>query len=1282
MRGSVDAKSPERGVGMRRRRHQQEEETRQAGAAAAEASCEDGFGEGINRSNNRSNPEESRLLRRRSGPAGQGEGAPLDSRSSEGGFRRRESSGRRTALVFVAQAVLSFVGMVVLPTRLAYEVLVQPRIFDRGDTGPADPSLSLKVVELAVGGAARDGRELGMGSHQRRLSDSQEAGTFSPGGSRASVAWGAGSRGRFLQAADEDSFTYTARTQFHLCTAAGSELTEDALRAGIVDVFGIDSAQTEEPTGYVTESQTIEFCGEDDSGEWSIAIGNDPTGSESAASISADQMELVRSADFTTDLASSINGNADLPASVAPNDLSYNSLGYIILYDEDQTAATAGAGGLSDDFVPFTGPDQYWPWWAWILFPLLLLTIVPLACCIYHFRPGYSGPPSPSGAGGGPGMFGQGAAGLGKGGKGGGKSGSDADWDMKQFEKGAGGGYGDKDEGAFNDAATGISTDSPTEYVNPGTAYADDAPGGVMVTDGRSSGQVASGEWPEALESGIGVAGADYTSQGGNGGTTPSHHEDMAVPSEADRAAGVDPGRQHEQDAPSAYSMNPLVTSASFNPTPADARSRSVAASAGSGSVRGPGVGSSAGSFGGEGSFGSSFHDSAAGASSDASWAPKPGARTPPAGSAGARCRTAQTGLSARAEGHHRRGAAGAYGRRGRRARGLPAARFVVQGAAPARPRARHHGGGAGAPPAGRPRGGGEPRPDRLRVGRSRPAAPDVDDDVDAPAGAAAAADPSAAREGGEEADPAPPSAASVMGKFAAPDEEEDAAADAEGGSPRVGAEYVPVTGEGVVVGAEGVGPAAVPPASEGDKAGAPSQEEARAEQPLPPPSGEGRARGGAAAAAPSALRAGSLSPEEARAYSENVDRTLEDLPGEEEGGVSMPMSELLARAELEVTAEDPAASSNPAIPPPGADTSAVGGGTSSGVPPSAAPPAAPTNRSAGLPPPGPGQAAALARQQQPSAGSLHAPSLDIARLLHTAEESGMTLEELEGSLASPIVATPPALLRPGVGAAARGGGTARGRNLLHRSSASGSFVSSRSTSITEDMMSNNLTEDDMSSDAHTTDVSRTSSYVATGSSFEESLAHLSSLAERLARAEETVGREHESGLLYRQGPEGVAAAVAGEELPLPPGAAASIGASAAGGGQVESLADILARADDGPGNLKDEFRLLDDMEAKRLEDLNAAASAEGADDETKARWRGSLAELMLKVDRSGNLRDVLDIHSESESASASDGKSGSSGASVSDGNYGGASESDSASGSASRWNQSSGGAPPPPRPE
>ena len=169
-----------------------------------------------------------------------------------------------------------------------------------------------------------------------------------------------------------------------------------------------------------------------------------------------------------------------------------------------------------------------------------------------------------------------------------------------------------------------------------------------------------------------------------------------------------------------------------------------------------------------------------------------------------------------------------------------------------------------------------------------------------------------------------------------------------------------------------------------------------------------------------------------------------------------------------------------------------------------------------------------------------------------------------------------------------------------------------------------------MSSDAQT---SRTSSYLAGGSSFEEGLAQaqaasghfhgavpqgsgtgggahgitggggshgggggggggngngaqVSSLAEHLARAEETVGREHEKGLLYRQGPEGVAAAVAGEELPVRGGGAGMGGAAGGGGGggggmegegeeKIESLADMLKRADDGPGNLKETFRMV-----------------------------------------------------------------------------------------------------------
>ncbi|CAN0454605.1 unnamed protein product [Ectocarpus sp. 12 AP-2014] len=461
-----------------------------------------------------------------------------------------------------------------------------------------------------------------------------------------------------------------------------------------------------------------------------------------------------------------------------------------------------------------------------------------------------------------------------------------------------------------------------------------------------------------------------------------------------------------------------------------------------------------------------------------------------------------------------------------------------------------------------------------------------------------------------------------------------------------------------------------------------------------------------------------------------------------------MPMSELLARAELEASTEHP--TPTPTVPPLSAGAAAAATaaaavppmGASAAPAPSAAAPAAAPSAAArvGLPPAGPGQAAALSLLQQSVAGS-PSPSLDMARFLRSAEEGGMTLDEVDACLASPIVATPPALLRPGVGAARGGPGAPRGRGLLQRNSASGSYISSRSTSITEDMISNNLTEDDMSSDAQTTDVSRTSSFVATGSSFEENPAqsqaarnrflaggagagagasastsdsvasgaaaaaagtnrppgegNRSSLAEHLARAEETVGRDHEKGLLYRQGPEVVAAAVAGEELPLPPGAAASLprgirgGAgtggrsSMSGGGsstgeKVESLADLLARADDGPGNLKETFRLLDDNEARRLEELNAAASAEDADDDTKTRWRGSLAELMLKVDRAGNLRDILDIGSDtSESASASDGRS----ASTSDGNRGGAlsSETDSTSGSVAQTGQA---AAPQARPE
>lgn len=70
------------------------------------------------------------------------------------------------------------------------------------------------------------------------------------------------------------------------------------------------------------------------------------------------------------------------------------------------------------------------------------------------------------------------------------------------------------------------------------------------------------------------------------------------VHSEADRAAGVDPSSQHDQETTT--SQNPLVTSASFQPTRANVPAMALGDSAGS--------------------LGESFHDSAAGVGSDASW--------------------------------------------------------------------------------------------------------------------------------------------------------------------------------------------------------------------------------------------------------------------------------------------------------------------------------------------------------------------------------------------------------------------------------------------------------------------------------------------------------------------------------------------------------------------------------------------------------------------------------------------------------------------------------------
>lgn len=165
------------------------------------------------------------------------------------------------------------------------------------------------------------------------------------------------------------------------------------------------------------------------------------------------QMEVVRSEEFAGSLADALNSNnPDADGKIEAVDLGYASLGYIVVYDvEQEFASTRSADGLGDDFHDVVGPDQWWPWWAWLMFGLACLCcLCPLAFCIYHFRPGYSGPPSPSGAGDGGGLFGKGEPT----GKDGFKEGMEGDMNVKEYEKN--GGYLGDGTG-YNDADTGVS---------------------------------------------------------------------------------------------------------------------------------------------------------------------------------------------------------------------------------------------------------------------------------------------------------------------------------------------------------------------------------------------------------------------------------------------------------------------------------------------------------------------------------------------------------------------------------------------------------------------------------------------------------------------------------------------------------------------------------------------------------------------------------------------------------------------------------------------------------
>lgn len=172
------------------------------------------------------------------------------------GRSRKKSTAffKRPALIFLAQALLSFVGMVVIPTRVVYELLIQPGI-GTPSAGRTAAGSDESIHSLDVGGtpvifpdplAVRDhraGRGSG-GSHGGGgrvngddISISQESlGVSSVGRTGA----------RALQTETEegeDNFTYTARTQFYLCVAEAAGLTVQDVMDAVLTVVVVDPRQ-------------------------------------------------------------------------------------------------------------------------------------------------------------------------------------------------------------------------------------------------------------------------------------------------------------------------------------------------------------------------------------------------------------------------------------------------------------------------------------------------------------------------------------------------------------------------------------------------------------------------------------------------------------------------------------------------------------------------------------------------------------------------------------------------------------------------------------------------------------------------------------------------------------------------------------------------------------------------------------------------------------------------------------------------------------------------------
>lgn len=183
------------------------------------------------------------------------------------GSSKRMGAKAKT-VTFVVHALISFVGMVVIPARLTWEMLIVRHSTGSSRNGSNDPVI---FEEAAAAAAAAEGSREALSALHTTLSGAVAWKYVTHDGGDAPVeeddAWvlvsershavGIGgdhfgsSRGegrRRMQAEEEggavegESFTYNAITQFYLCSNV-ADIPAEAMQAAVLEIFGVDESQ-------------------------------------------------------------------------------------------------------------------------------------------------------------------------------------------------------------------------------------------------------------------------------------------------------------------------------------------------------------------------------------------------------------------------------------------------------------------------------------------------------------------------------------------------------------------------------------------------------------------------------------------------------------------------------------------------------------------------------------------------------------------------------------------------------------------------------------------------------------------------------------------------------------------------------------------------------------------------------------------------------------------------------------------------------------------------------